>query len=535
MRNGTFGASPKAVKPNGPKRQRYRCEPVDGKVHYFSPSLTREAVNDGQACSTCDELLSPHRGALTAARHTPWTLPGIVQALNDLSLGSSYAAVSLQLRAQRAAAEEHLATAHGFDITLRGGPASKSQSWTREQGQNAWHLAADIVEQYAPLLLTTVSARLIAREQAAREANDAALVADPDAALAHPIVYVLDELPVEFRQRRTDRTRYQQDRWSLLVVVEMVWHPSTDGMTLPQHEPRLRLARAYPRGNEEAWRLVLHELPVRPDFIVADASDAILNASNAQYGTGVVPIVPSLFHLHRNIREMLMKLPGATKPTDGRTVLVDSLDKHLTRITLDELLGMTTSDVGDWWNELIERVKALPAPVSSVIESRRVHESRMVNAVTLLVKHPQLPASNAAVESRIRLTLDPFLENRKHRYRNLARTNCLFDLAVCRAQGMFTDLNKLALLIRQTNEAARGWAPTPRALTDTQPAIPLPSGQAAPLYSSLLNPLLIPALLTARGMTPTPPRPAKKPPRATPKGTPRGRPKGSKNKPKVTP
>lgn len=318
-------------------------------------------------------------------------------------------------------------------------------------------------------------------------------------------------------------------------MVEMVWHPSTDGMTLPQHEPRLRLARAYPRGNEEAWRLVLHELPVRPDFIVADASDAILNASNAQYGTGVVPIVPSLFHLHRNIREMLMKLPGATKPTDGRTVLVDSLDKHLTRITLDELLGMTTSDVGDWWNELIERVKELPAPVSSVIESRRVHESRMVNAVTLLVKHPQLPASNAAVESRIRLTLDPFLENRKHRYRNLARTNCLFDLAVCRAQGMFTDLNKLALLIRQTNEAARGWAPTPRALTDTQPAIPLPSGQAAPLYSSLLNPLLIPALLIARGMTPTPPRPAKKPPRATPKGTPRGRPKGSKNKPKVTP
>lgn len=168
VRNGTFGDSPKAVKPNGPKRQRYRCEPVDGKVHYFSPSLTREAVNDGQACSTCDELLSPHRGALTAARHTPWTLPGIVQALNDLSLGSSYAAVSLQLRAQRAAAEEHLATAHGFDITLRGGPASKSQSWTREQGQNAWHLAADIVEQYAPLLLTTVSARSHASRRPAK-------------------------------------------------------------------------------------------------------------------------------------------------------------------------------------------------------------------------------------------------------------------------------------------------------------------------------------------------------------------------------
>lgn len=421
VRNGTFGASPKAVKPNGHKRQRYRCEPVDGKVYYFSPALTREAVSDGDACSTCDELLSPHRGALTAARHTPWTLPGIVQALNDLSLGSSYAAVSLQLRAQRALAEEHLSSAHGVELTLRGGPTSRADSWTREQGQSAWHLAADIVEQYAPLLLQTVSTSVIAREQKVRAENDAALETQPDAALAHPIVYVLDELPVEFRQRRTDRTRYQQDRWSLLVVVEMLWHPSADGMALPQHEPRLRLARAYPRGNEEAWRLVLHELPVRPDFIVADASDAISNAAATQYGAGVVPIVPSLFHLHRNIRDTLMKLPGATKSADGRTVLVDALDKQLGLVTRDELLGMTPSDIGDWWTELIELVKDLPAPVSSVIESRRVHEGRMVNAVTLLTKHPHLPASNAAVESRIRLTLDPFLENRKQRYRNLAR------------------------------------------------------------------------------------------------------------------
>lgn len=506
VRNGTFGRSPKAKKPNGPKRQRYRCEPVEGKVHYFSPALSREAVSPGESCSTCDELLSPHRGALTAARHTPWTLPGIVQALNDLSLGSSYATVSLQLRAQHALAVEHLLTAHGFEMTLPSGPSSKSDSWTRTRGQNAWHLAASLVEQYAPLLLSTVTDSLVAREQEARAVNDAALAADPGAVLAHPIVYILDELPVEFHKKRSDRTRYQQDSWSLLVVVELLWHPSSDGITLPQREPRLRLARAYPRGNEEAWRLVLHELPVRPDFVVADASDAITNAVNTQYGTEVVPIVPSLFHTQRNIRAMLLKLPGATKSSDGRTVLVDSLDKHLSLVTRDELLGMTVGDLRDWWDELVERVKDLPAPTSAVLESRKIHEDRMANAISLLTKHPQLPASNAAVESRIRLTLDPFLENRKHRYRNLARTNFLFDLAVCRAQGAFNDLNRVALLIREGNEAARGWAPTPRALTDTQPSLSLPSGQPAPLYSSLLNPLLIPALLASRGMPPTPPK-----------------------------
>ena len=201
-------------------------------------------------------------------------------------------------------------------------------------------------------------------------------------------------------------------------------------------------------------------------------------------------------------------------------------------------------DIATWWDDLIAIVAAIPAPTSGLVEQRRIHEPRMTAALPLLQKNPQLPASNAAVESRIRLTLEPFLDNRKHRYRNLARTNFLFDLAVCRAQGLFTDLDAIAKLIRENNEAANGWAPTPRQLADTQPALPAGvNGQAAPVYSSLLNPLLLPVLAKQRNVpvatSKTTDKTGSRPPRkATPKPSGRtgrkstGRPKGSKTRSK---
>jgi hypothetical protein len=61
-------------------------------IHDFMTPLPREVVTAGVAtCSVCDELLSPHRGALSGARRTPWTLKNLAQSLNDLSTGSNYA------------------------------------------------------------------------------------------------------------------------------------------------------------------------------------------------------------------------------------------------------------------------------------------------------------------------------------------------------------------------------------------------------------------------------------------------------------
>jgi hypothetical protein len=493
VRNGSFGKGAR-------RRQQYRCVPEDPtNTHYFAPPLSRETVQVGEdACATCDELLSPHRGPLTAARHTPWTLKAIVQALNDLSLGASYAGVSVAMRASRAAVAEHLASAHGIELTVpAGSPEARSGSWTRREGQSAWHLAADLVEQYAPLLFADVSKRMLAREERLRAANDAKLVADPDAPLAEPLVYMLDELPVSFH-RRTQGGRLQQSSWSLLVVVEIRWRPAPDPMSWPRREARLRLVRAYPRGNADAWRLVLAELPVRPDFVVADCADAITNAVAQHYGPNAVGLIPSLFHVHRNIRAALMQLRGTTATVGDRKSLVGPLAKHLDLLTRDEMLGFDADRWTAWWDELVDLVAQLPAPTSGVVAQRGKYEGRIAAALPMLRSHPHLPASNAAVEIQHRKALEPFLLNRRHLYRNLARTNFLCDLAVCRSQGVFADLDAVAKKIRKGNEDARGWAPAPRQLADTQPPVFTAEGKPVATYSSLLNPLLVAALAKQR-------------------------------------
>lgn len=493
VRNGSFGKGAK-------RRQRYRCVPDDPKLtHYFTPPLSRETVDLGEdACATCDEMLSPHRGPLTAARHTPWTMKTIVQALNDLSLGASYASVSMAMRASRDTVAEHLASAHGIELAApAGSPEARSGSWTRREGQTAWHLAADLVEQYAPLLFGEVSKRLVAREQRLRAANDEKLAVDPDAPLAEPLVYMLDELPVSFR-RRTQGGRLQQSSWSLLVVAEIRWRPAPDPMSWPRREARLRLVRAYPRANADAWRLVLAELPVRPDFIVADCADAITNAVTQHYGANAVGLIPSLFHVHRNVRAALMQLAGTTATVGDRKSLVGPLAKHLDLLTRDELLGFEADRWKVWWDELVDLVAQLPAPTSGVVAQRGEYEGRIAAALPLLRSHPHLPASNAAVEIQHRKALEPFLLNRRHLYRNLARTNFLCDLAVCRSQGAFTDLDAVARKIRKANEGARGWAPAPRQLADAQPKVLTAAGKPVATYSSLLNPLLVAALAKQR-------------------------------------
>ena len=488
------------------KRQRYRCVPGDGAApHTFTPPLTREVVAVGSdACSTCNELLSPHRGTLTGARHTPWTLALYARALNELSMGASYASVSLMMRDYRDRANRHLLEHHDGAVLLNGQATGSAQSYTAAQGKGAWHLAADLVEQYAPLLWSRVEQQLRAREQRQRAANDEQLAANPAAALAAPITWLLDEQPVYIAGRRGPDRRLERHQWSLLAVVEVRWRPVEDPLSYPRREYRLRLARAYPRPNEQAWRLVLDELGVRPDFVVADNAGAISNAITSHYGAGVVGLLPSLFHIQRNLRKALRRLPGATTTLQGRSVLVPDLAKHLDVLVRDDLLNLGRDDWTKWWDDLLGTIARLPAPVAGVLEQRRLYEPRVAAALPILARQPQLPASNAAVENRIRHALEPFLDNRKQMYRNLARTNFLLDLAVARAQGAFTDLDEVARLLREDNEAAGGWAPAPRTLADAQPPARA-EGERPPVYASLLNPLLVAALAEQRLSSPATP------------------------------
>lgn len=95
-------------------------------------------------------------------------------------------------------------------------------------------------------------------------------------------------------------------------------------------------------------------------------------------------------------------------------------------------------------------------------------------------------------------SLDPFLTNRKQLYRNLARTNFLFDLAVAREQGAFVDLDRLMRQIRDDNVSAGGWARQARTLDDPQPPAGALGGSGS--YASLLNPAVVDALASHRGL-----------------------------------
>jgi hypothetical protein len=529
VRNGRHG------RPGIVRKQSYRCTPADGSpAHYFMTPLPREEVHAGvETCSVCDELLSPHRGALSGARHTSWTMKNLAQALNDLSTGSSYATVSMEMRQRREAARKHLEShrrGHDDPAALsEDAPESKSQSWTAEQSKNSWHLAADLVEQYSHLFFDKVNADMLAREAKLRAGNDALLATNPDARLASPIVYVLDEQPIAVHRRQSTKSGHQRNSWSVLVVVELIWHrkPPEPGDEHPANFPRttrearLRMVRAYPAGSELAWRLVLDEVGTRPDFIVSDCAPVILNAVNSHYGKGVVAHIPSLFHIHQNVRLALMKLPGASEMVDDRRVLIPALSKHLDYLRRDEVLNLAPRDWKRWWDDLIAMVKALPASDTSIRDRRTVYEARVAGALPLLRKQPQLPASNAAVEAQIRLTLEPFTgSGRAHRYRNLGRTNALLSLAVCRSQGGLGDMDNISRVIRTDNENAGGWSPLPRAINDAQPppsmhpaAVGKPPDDevagvkkkarrgGAQAYSSLLNPFLIPLLAKQRGVT----------------------------------
>lgn len=490
LRDGTYGKRS--------SRQRYECRPEGGRPHHFTPPLSREAVAPGETCARCDELLSPHHGPVTAARHTPWPLLGVTQALNALSLGESYGNVSLTLRKMRDEAREHLADSHGIRAFTRSevSPASETVSFTRRQRRNAWRVAADLVEQYAPPLFAEVDARFHSETQALRAHNDELLARDPKSPLSQPIIYILDEMPQWSAPKRGQRSR---PAWQILTVVEVLWRETEDPFLLPERGTRLRLARAFPRNNADAWKLVLSELGVRPDFVVADAGSGLNTGVTSFYGASV-GVVPSLWHIHANIRDALAKLDNASYVEGKEKVLTDPLRKHLSTLARSDLIGSTPKDIADWWDELIAIVASLPAPVSSIINLRATHEPRLIAALPILHANPHVPVSNAPVEVAIRNELKPFLINRAHRFANQERTNRLLNLLVCRQAGVFDNLDTLALRLRTMNEERGGWAPAPRQILDKQPP---KATSRTKRYASLHSHAVIDKLAKSKGITTT--------------------------------
>jgi hypothetical protein len=421
-----------------------------------------------------------------------------VLGLNNLAYGASYAKVGLTMREHRRRAIQHLAEVHGLTDVLNRPTASKKKTWSTAEGKSAWHLGANLVEQYSPVVYSVIEKEMLAYDQSLREQNDELLAADPSAKLNEPLVYIIDEVPVILRRRRREADRYQAESWSLLVAVQMRWRTQPED-TQPSAQTRLRLVRAYPGSNVAAFRLLFEELQVRPDFIVSDTATNIQTAAIAQWGAGAVGHIPSLFHMSRNLREAIIKhVPDVASVVGGHKTVTGVLGKHVAALNRDDMLNMGPADWSGWWDQLLSLIAEAGGPVGPFREQRRAYESRFAAALPIVRQHTHLPMSNAAVETQIRLSLQPLLENRKQMYRNLARTNFLCDLVVCQSQGLFTDLDRVARIIRADNEANGGWAPAPRQVTDTQPRVGSLPGEEPTKYSSLLNPLIVQALFDKR-------------------------------------
>lgn len=309
-------------------------------------------------------------------------------------------------------------------------------------------------------------------------------------------MYILDEHPV---WTNAGPRKHQRPSWYILTAVEVLWYETEDPFGLPERGSRLRLARAFSRSNADAWQLVLAELGVRPDFVVCDRGSGLTSALKTYYGQSV-GVVPSLWHIQKNLREALTELSNTTFLVGSERVLVDALRKHLGVLGRESLLGWTPEDVAQWWQELANIVASLSAPVSSIRALRAEHESRLLEALPILSANPQVPASNAAVESQIRNDLKSFLANRKHLFGNQERTNRLLNLLVARRAGAFSDLDDLALRIRQMNEVAGGWAPAPRQILDKQP--PGVTSRTK-RYASLKSHSVIGKVAKAKGITTT--------------------------------
>jgi hypothetical protein len=585
VRNGTYGTS--TPRP----RQRYRCtssvlddagNPVleaDGRPklrrHAFTPSLPRDHVHPGEGgCAECSELRGTHHGETAVARRHTWATRTVARGLLDLSLGSSYAEVSLwalrtaeasaarfaelvalgvpaeQARAvvedeAEAASKADSATATlpsqtepkprvraGGRMWIRGRvnpPAKTEEASARtvelepggeaeadggeepdasapkrrvkhpqtEAANNAWHVAADWCEAFAPVVFEQVEARLRTHALAERARLDA--LRGAGLPLERPQVLLVDDVPVYGRSNARGGVSRRDEGFFLLAAAETVWGPEpTDPMTRAARSLKLRAVRAMPKSNAAAWRLLFDELDYAPDFIVADAGTGIARAIETHFDPARTTLVPSLWHVTKAIRLGLTDTPGALVSGPTGKALRPELADHLSRLTRGRVLVDVTAWSG-WWDELEALCLGLAVPRDKVRTRRLRYEAPFAAAIPRLSAHAEVPVSTGGLETLLAKRVEPLLAMRRTGFANIERTNRLFDLVIAREHGAFDDLSAVVSLLREDAEGAvghhgrAGWTVPLRGVAD-----PRPEGGR---YSSLRDAMLVLDLAEQRGLT----------------------------------
>lgn len=301
IRYGTYGIS------TGKPRQRYQCRPADGsKPHVFTPLLPRSHVHAGEEhCDHCDEMRGVHRGETAVARRHTWDTRTVAEGLSRLSAGASYGDVGRWARRVRGTTR------------TRPAPASKNTNTkgktnpAGDASRNAWHIAADWVEAFGPVIYEPIDTELRQRAFEERERLDEQW--ENGEVLQRPQVWLLDDVPVYGRDLDS-RVRRRDAGFFVLVIAELDWTTTDAGGPTA----RLRLVRAMAKSSTAAWRVCFDELGYAPDFVVADAGTGLTAAVATHFKGTNTPFVPSLWHLKNRIGAGLRKSEGSAHPHPTR-------------------------------------------------------------------------------------------------------------------------------------------------------------------------------------------------------------------------
>lgn len=514
------------------ERQLYKCTPVDGsKPHRFTPPLPRDHVHEGvDHCDYCEELRGVHRGDTAVARRHTWSTRVVVRALEQLAAGASYAEVGRWAQRVGRAADEPGDPGKATDDDHADGPgatddAEDVEAWDPfapqdgdheakdeaktdgkdgEEGEddgddgegsrrtsararaarNAWHIAADWVEAFAPAIYEPVDEQLRSAAYIERARLDE-LVADGKPAQPPQVVF-LDDVPVYGRDLDDRSKKARRDAgFYVLAVAETHWE-------MEGPAARLRLVRAMAKSNTPAWRLVFDELGYEPDYVVADAGTGIIAAVEAHFDPARTRFVPSMWHLNQRIETALADTRGAHATGPHGVRLLEPLAEHLKLLRPGSAALTDGPSWSAWWDELEGLLKAHRLPLDKVRTQRRNNEERMADVLPDLARYADLPVSTGGLETLIAKHVKPLLAMRRTAFGNLERTNLLFDLVVAAHHGAFDDHAQVARLLREDMTAHDGWTVALRSIADPRPR----KGS----YSSLRDTTLLNDLARQRGL-----------------------------------
>jgi len=453
---------------SGP-RQRYACyDAVTGEFHTFSAVLPRTAVDDDTRCADCDVLIPRNAGAESVTRRLNYPAEVVLQVLRDLANGIAYTTASMSAltlmgrttgRSRRIA--ESVLDANGDPMIDRHGKPiermvevdelNDAGRFSPEREQKAhWHIAADILERFAPVV-TVPAFEDIARQEAKYRARGL------------PVVYFADEVDIKRDYARSATQTSSPMVWSALVVSRTKWQHDDIGNVVGRSGHLVRF-RAMPNRTAEAWILVFRELPA-PDYLIADGASAIAAAA-ARVWAGKTTVVPCVYHATANIQRRLTPR-GAKAP--------QKLRDHMFLLTRKNLGAGGPAAVKAWFDGLEAVAAAEPLPLDVVASLRTMYQPLLQRAarVAQTQNSPEVAISNASVEKQIEGWVKQVTRMRGPLYANWPRTNLLGDLVVAGSNGALLDRHQVIHAIRDAARAGDGWVPPPRALVEPAGAMSL--------------------------------------------------------------